>query len=182
MKKIYLYAAHTSFSPGGMLEGRTEHGDTLRFCRFLAEYLKSTGIADVGILKGNIRPCPDKDAFVIIFHRDYNEGNDRSYGAAVYVAEDADCTVQYTASRLLESISRNGGFRYKGVHFGKNRCGFSELEKTGCKNTFLLTLGYIDSQRDNFILDEKISFLAEALCEEITDILKETEYENRTRI
>lgn len=182
MRKIYLYAAHTSFSPGGMYEGRTEHGDALRFCRFLGQQLEGAGEIQVKILTGKIRPVPDEDAIVLIFHRNYNEGNDKSHGAAVYVSEDADCETQYTASRLLESISRNGGFRYKGVHFGKSHSGFSSLTDTGCKNTFLLTLGFIDSPRDNKIFDERISFLANALCEEITDIIKEREYENRIRI
>lgn len=177
MKKIYLYAAHTPFSPGGMCNCRTEHEDVLRFAQLLSHSLRRAGFEEVSLLRGNIRECEDKDAVVLIFHRDYNEGNSFSHGARVYVPDSAGCETQYEAYRLLESLSRFGGFRYKGVHFPISRKGFCSLEKTGCEKTFLFTLGYIDSARDNKIFDERTALLSDELCEELCDILKEKKYE-----
>lgn len=182
MKKIYLYAAHTSFSPGGMYCGREEHTDVLRFAKFLASALMRDGELTAEILTGTEKNTGDSNAFVLIFHRDYNEGNDRSYGAKCFVKNDSDAETQYRAYRLLDSITGEGKFRYRGVHEDFMHTGFTALRNTESRNTFLFTLGFTDSSRDNEIFDERISVLSDSLARAVKSIMKEVQNEDNSAL
>lgn len=169
MRKIYVWAAHTSYSPGCMCGGRNEHSDVLKFAKAVVSELKRYGDIEVELRTGNVKPVCEKDAVLLIFHRDYNEENDTSHGCRVYVQRAASAQIQYEAFRLLTALCR-GGFRYKGVHEGYYRKGFEFIENTGCDRTFLFTLGYLDSEKDNRILDKRSEFLCRSLCDELENV------------
>lgn len=173
MRKVYVWAAHTSFSPGAVTAERNEHSDVLRMAKFIVGRLNGREGIHAVLLTGNVKSVAEKDAFVLVLHRNFNEGNDRSYGAEIFTKKDADANAQYVAYRLLESICRTGLFRYKGVHECTSRKGFESLNLAGIENAFIITLGFIDSGRDNLIFDRCISRLCENLCEKIVEIMKE---------
>lgn len=173
MRKVYVWAAHTSFSPGAMTAERNEHADVLRMAKFIVARLNVCEGIHAVLLTGNVKSVAERDALVLVLHRSFNEGNDRSYGAEIFTKKDADAKVQYAAYRLLESICRTGLFRYKGVHECTAHKGFENLNLAECENAFMITLGFIDSSRDNLILDRHISRLGDNLCEKIIEIIKE---------
>lgn len=178
MADIYLIAAHTSFSPGCVGQGRTEHGDCLRFVKFLACILRRESSHNVRILTGNVRSIPERDAYVLVFHRSSNMKNESSSGAKVFVSPEADCSLQYDAYRLLDGICRKDLFRYKGVH--NSGILSKEAEGSSCRNTYVLTLGFFESAYDNKLLDERIWDTAKGLSDSLTEIIKERENDNNT--
>ena len=181
MKNIYLYAAHTSFSPGGVLWDRNEHSDVMKFVKYLGSVLSCNENLHVKVLTGNIKPLPDAHA-VFIFHRDWNDTHNRKHGCAVYTVRDSNVRIQYDAYRLLESITGEGAFRYNGVHSHHVREGFSSLNNTLCENTFLFTLGYMDSFRDNTIFDRNVYILARRFAHKVNEMYEEKKNEDNTGI
>ncbi len=170
MVNVFINAAHTSFSPGGVIYGRTEHSDVLEFARLLSAALIRTDGICCESYTGNCRKGYSDSDIVIILHRGSNVGNDNTYGCDITVKSTADADTQYDAFRLLQSLGGEKGFRLKGVHVNTRKSPFRQMEETGSKNTFLIKLGYIDSYKDNKIFDSNLLHLTESLAKKINEI------------
>ncbi len=170
MVNVYINAAHTSFSPGGVWGDRTEHNDVLSFARMLAIELERDKNISCEYYTGNCRKGFSDEDIVLILHRGSNIKNCNKYGCDVTVQRDADAKTQYEAFRLLESLGGEKGFRLRGVHTNTEKTAFGRMEETGSKRTFLFKLGYIDSSEDNRIFDRNYIYLAERLSEKIKEV------------
>lgn len=179
MKNVYINAAHTSYSPGGVWGARTEHSDVLKFGRMLHMGLQRDKSISVQMFTGDIRRRSfSADDIVIILHRASNMKNSFSYGARVTVPEEASSDIQYEAYRLLMSICGENFFRMKGVHTEGRLHLRNSINTLGTCRVFLFDLGYIDSWKDNRIFDKFYENMAERLAEKIKEILKETKDED----
>ena len=179
VKNIYINAAHTSYSPGGVWGARTEHSDVLKFARMLHMGLERDKSISVQMFTGDIRRRSfSEDDTVIVLHRASNEKNSFSYGARVTVPEEASSDIQYEAYRLLMSICGERLFRMKGVHTGSESHCRNSINTLGTNRVFLFDLGYIDSYTDNRIFDKCYEVMAERLSEKIKEILKEEKDED----
>ncbi len=167
--KIYINAAHKPSSPGAVYGGRSEHEDVLSFCRVLSERLVNAGFSQE-IFIGYEKPEIKEDALVLIFHRGTSYKNAVSDGASVTVINDISADIQYEAYRMLEALTFAGGFRYRGVHTLTSFCPHRFIERTGAKRTFLFDMGFIESERDNFLFDCNKENIADALVKKLTEI------------
>lgn len=172
MINVLINAAHTSFSPGAVWGARNEHSDVLRFGRFLSFELDRIKDIHCECYTGSCKKAYSSDDIVIILHRGSNNKSCEAYGCDITVCEDADAQIQYEAYMLLESLTGEGGFRYRGVHTNTCSSPFRQMEKTGCKRTFLIRLGFIDNFRDNRIFDNSYEQLAQSLAQKINEIIK----------
>ena len=102
MVNVFINAAHTSFSPGAMIYGRTEHSDVLAFARMLSMELERYEGIKCEYYTGNCRKGYSDEDIVIILHRGSNSGNDNTYGC--------DITVKAPQMPLL-SMMHSGFFR-----------------------------------------------------------------------
>lgn len=183
MKKIYVIAAHSPYSPGGMCQGRTEHEDSLKFARMLHMNLERDKGLEVKLLKGDTRRLSfSEEDTVIVFHRASNMKNCASYGARAFVTPSADAEIQYDAFRLLESICGDHFFRMKGVHTETKSDFRNSINSLGTDRVFLFDLGYIDSYKDNRVLDRYYELLADRMGKKLREILKERENEDNTAV
>lgn len=170
MVNVFINAAHTSFSPGAMIYGRTEHSDVLAFARMLSMELERYEGIKCEYYTGNCRKGYSDEDIVIILHRGSNSGNDNTYGCDITVKSTADAATQYDAFRLLQSLGGEKGFRLKKVHVNTGKSPFRQMEETGSEKTFLVKLGYIDSYKDNSIFDKNLLKLAQSLAEKINEV------------
>ncbi len=180
MIKIYINAAHTSFSPGGVWGERTEHEDMLKFTRMLSIELERDPDISCKVFTGDLRKKFTGYDVVLSFHRGTNIKNSEKHGAQVFVQENASADIQYEAFRLLESISSEKYFRMLGVHTATSKNIPASINHTGCERTFLFHIGFIDSQRDNRLFDSCYEELARELSERIKEVFKEEKNEDNT--
>ena len=77
MSVIFLNAAHTPRSPGGVYGGLTEHGESMRLCRALKYELgRLDGSLDVRIYEGNAdSENMHPDDVLLVLHKGHNEKN-----------------------------------------------------------------------------------------------------------
>ena len=179
MRKIYINAGHLAYSPGGVYKGRREHSDVLRFSSLLERELKKEGISAV-LYEGPLGDGFNENDIILSFHRDSNMKNEESHGAYVTLPADADASVQYDAFRLMSGLCSDGGFKYRGVHTYTKKCPHKSICKTGTPFTFVFTLGFMDNDRDNDILDNKSPSLIRELAGCLKEIEKEAENENNS--
>ncbi|MBR3767933.1 MAG: hypothetical protein IKL10_06815 [Clostridia bacterium] len=156
---------------------RTEHKDAVRFSEKLKRELLKYDIC-CEIFSGSIWNGFSNDDMILSFHRDGNMKNTEKYGASVLVPKNADAEIQYDAFRLLSALTGDMGFRNRGVHTFTEKSPFKSIEKSGSRNTFIFTLGFMDKDCDNRILDKNSDVLVKLFAYRLNKILKERENED----
>lgn len=177
---VIINLGHSPFSPGAVWEKRTEHRDVSVFGKKLQKELSKNINSECILYDGRLKKGTGENDIILSFHRDSNMKNCCSHGAKVLVQRESDKSVQYKAYRLLDSLCGNGGFRYCGVHTFTEKCPLKSIEATGSPCTFVFYLGYIDSSRDNAILDGSSDRLIKEFSKILTEIIKERENEATT--
>lgn len=177
---VYIIVAHSPHSPGGVWGERNEYSDSLRFSLLLKKELREKKGVDVKILYSREYDSIPENALVLSFHRDGNMKNCESKGAKAFVSESASAKTQYDAYRLLESITGEKGFCYKGVHTNGKKAGFKRILEKNPLSSFVFTLGFMDMESDNAFFDKNISSLAKAFSLKLYEIIKERENETDT--
>lgn len=170
---INLNNGHTPRSPGGVWGKRTEYGEMRSLIEAVSRCLQGF---PVKITEGSQVSCGDD--LVIIFHKGTTEKNGMSGGADITVPENASARTQYNAYRLLCTLCRETGLRYRGVHTATEKSPFISLRHTENENAFLFRAGFIDCDRDNALCDGEPDSTAAALSKEIIRIYKEKINEN----
>ncbi len=177
---VYINASHSSYSPGGVWKNRSEHKDALAFSEKLRKELSKNESIRCVLFEGKLRDDFSENDIVLSFHRDSNMKNCCSYGAKVLVKGNSDAGVQYDGFRLLEALCSENGFRYKGVHTFSDKWHIKSIEKSVCPNVFVFFLGYIDSERDNRVLDGFSDSLIKGFAAVFYKIIKERKNEADT--
>ena len=181
MSVIYLNAAHTALSPGAVWHGKTEHGETLRFCHALKrELLFLDSDLDVRVTEGNFPlPYVMHDDFLFVLHKGINGKNENRHGASIYVKDTDSAATQYKAFRLLEALCGKR-LKYLGVHVAGKRTPFRFFVNTAAGNAYLIMAGFMESSKDLETMTLYEKEIAAALSREILKIYKEKTDEDYT--
>lgn len=179
MSVIYLNAAHTPYSPGGVYKGINEHEESLRLCGLIRESLLALdGRLQVEITAGN-SPAAGDDDLLFVFHKGNNMKNECRSGALIFVKESASAEIQYRAFRLLCALCGKG-LSYRGVHTATKKSPFCSFINTIPENAYLVMAGFIESDRDNSLLFHRAGEISLDLAGEILKIYKEKTDEDKT--
>lgn len=178
--KIMLDAGHGGSDPGAVYEGRQEKDDTLRLALAVGEILANNGIDVVYTRTTDIYQTPFEKAmlanesgadFFISFHRNSSPRANQYNGVEVLLYDKSG--IKYEMAENILGAMGELGFREIGV---KERPGLVVLRRTKMP-ALLLEIGFINSDIDNQIHDEKFEEIAEGIAGAILGTLTENEVE-----
>ncbi len=174
--KIILDAGHGGTDPGAVYQSRREKDDTLRLTmevgRILAEngidveYTRTTDIYQTPFEKAMIANRSGADYF-ISFHRNSSPEANQYEGVEVLLYDKSG--VKYEMAQNILGAMGEIGFREIGV---KERPGLVVLRRTRMP-ALLLEIGFINSDSDNKLFDEKFNEIARGIAEAILGTLYE---------
>ena len=175
---IMLDAGHGGQDPGAVYKGRQEKNDNLRLALAVGEILKNNGI-DVSYTrttdiyhtafeKAQLANQAGVDYF-ISFHRNSSPKDNQYNGAEVLIYDKSGIKYQM-AENILGALGEVG-FREIGV---KERPGLVVLRRTRMP-ALLIETGFINSDDDNKLFNEKFNEIAQGIADAILGTLdKET--------
>ncbi len=178
---IMLDAGHGGGDPGAVYQGRQEKDDTLRLTmdvgRILSKngidvsYTRTTDVYQTPFEKAKIANQAEVDYFVS-FHRNSSPQANQYNGVEVLVYDKSG--VKYDMAENIIGALGEIGFREIGV---KERPGLVVLRRTKMP-ALLVEAGFLNSDGDNKLFDEKIEEIAEAIAEAILGTLDEETIES----
>lgn len=181
--KIMLDAGHGGSDPGAVYEGRQEKDDTLRLTLAVGEILANNGIDVVYTRTTDVYQTPFEKAklanesgadFFISFHRNSSPRANQYNGVEVLLYDKSG--IKYEMAENILGAMGELGFREIGV---KERPGLVVLRRTKMP-ALLLEIGFINSDIDNQIYDERFQEIAQGIAGAILGTLAENEVEGPT--
>lgn len=181
---IMLDAGHGGSDPGAVFEGRQEKDDTLKLTMAVGDILKANGVNVLYTRTSDIYQTPFEKArianesgadYFISFHRNSSPQANQYNGAEVLVY-NKEGTKYEMAKNILGALGEVG-FREIGV---KERPGLVVLRRTKMP-ALLVEAGFINSQQDNALFDEKFSEMARGIAEAILGTLDEETTQEQER-
>lgn len=174
--KIMLDAGHGGTDPGAVYQGRQEKDDNLRLAMEVGsilaengidvEYTRTTDIYQTPFEKARIANQSGADYF-ISFHRNSSPEANQYQGVEVLLYDKSG--VKYEMAQNILGALGELGFREIGV---KARPGLVVLRRTRMP-ALLLEVGFINSDFDNQLFDEKFNEIARSIAEAILGTLAE---------
>ena len=173
---IMIDAGHGGYDNGATHNGRKEKDDTLRLALAVGEklqqegfpvkYTRTTDVYQSPTQKARIANESGADYFVSI-HRNAAQRPNMYDGVQTLVFRDSGIPAKLARSvnEELEEV----GFRNLGVEV---RPELAVLRRTRMP-AILIEAGFIDSDKDNQIFDEKFDEMAEAIADGIEDVVGE---------
>lgn len=178
--KIMLDAGHGGADPGAVYEGRQEKDDTLRLTMAVGkiledngvdvEYTRTTDVFQTPFQKATIANQSGADYF-ISFHRNSSERPNQYTGVETLVYNKSG--IKYELAQNILGALGELGFREIGV---KERPGLVVLRRTNMP-AVLVEMGFINSDKDNQMFDEKFDEIAQAIASAILGTLNEEDVE-----
>lgn len=178
--KIVLDAGHGGEDPGAVYQGRQEKDDTLRLVLAIGEILKSQGVdvvytrtTDVyqtPFQKAQIANCALADYFISI-HRNSSPMPNQYEGVETLVYDKSGIKLEMAEN--INGALENLGFKNLGV---KARPGLVVLRRTRMP-ALLVEVGFINSDSDNVLFDQRFNEIAEAIAYAILGTLSEEDVE-----
>lgn len=175
---IMLDAGHGGQDPGAVYKGRQEKNDNLRLALAVGEILKNNGIDVFYTRTTDIYQTPFEKAqlanqagvdYFISFHRNSSPKDNQYNGAEVLIYDKSGIKYQM-AENILGALGEVG-FREIGV---KERPGLVVLRRTRMP-ALLIETGFINSDDDNKLFNEKFNEIAQGIADAILGTLdKET--------
>ena len=162
---IMLDAGHGGQDPGAVYKGRQEKNDNLKLALAVGEILKNKGIDISYTRTGDVYQTPFEKAqlanqagvdYFISFHRNSSPKENQYNGAEVLIYDKSGIKYQM-------------GFRKIGV---KERPGLVVLRRTRMP-ALLIETGFINSEEDNKLFDNKFSDIAQGIADAILGSLDE---------
>lgn len=178
--KIMLDAGHGGTDPGAVYEGRMEKDDTLRLTLAVGEILAKNGIDVVYTRTTDVYQTPFEKAklanesgadFFISFHRNSSPRANQYNGVEVLLYDKRG--IKYEMAENILGAMGELGFREIGI---KERPGLVVLRRTKMP-ALLLEIGFINSDVDNQLYDEKFEEIAEGIAGAVLGTLTENEIE-----
>ena len=173
-KKIIIDPGHGGSDPGATFNGRQEKDDVLGLAMAVGElltnagfdvvYTRTTDVYNTPFEKATIGNNAGGDLFVS-FHRNSSAGPGNYNGVQTLVYNDEGLKAE-----LARNINENLialGFEDKGV---VERPNLVVLKRTKMPSV-LLEVGFINSETDNALYDEKFNEIAQAIADGIIDTL-----------
>ena len=173
---IMLDAGHGGQDPGAVYKGRQEKDDNLKLALAVGEILERNGI-DVSYTRTtDIYQTPFEKAqlanqagvdYFISFHRNSSPKDNQYQGVEVLVYDKSG--IKYQMAENIVGALGELGFREIGV---KERPGLVVLRRTKMP-ALLIETGFINSDGDNQLFDEKFQEIAQSIADAILGILDE---------
>ncbi|MDY3249505.1 MAG: N-acetylmuramoyl-L-alanine amidase [Candidatus Choladocola sp.] len=172
--KIILDAGHGGSNPGAVFEGRQEKDDVLRLALAVGEILTQNGVEVEYTRTEDVTDTPFEKAqianreggdFLVSIHRNSSPEENQYSGVETLVYDKSGDKV-----KLAESINEeleNVGFRNLGV---KERPGLVILRRSQMP-AVLVEAGFINTEADNALFDEKFQEIAQAIANGILQTL-----------
>ena len=173
---IMLDAGHGGQDPGAVYKGRQEKDDNLKLALAVGEILERNGI-DVSYTRTtDIYQTPFEKAqlanqagvdYFISFHRNSSPNDNQYQGVEVLVYDKSG--IKYQMAENIVGALGELGFREIGV---KERPGLVVLRRTKMP-ALLIETGFINSDGDNQLFDEKFQEIAQSIADAILGTLDE---------
>ena len=173
---IMLDAGHGGQDPGAVYKGRQEKNDNLKLALAVGDILKNKGIDISYTRTGDVYQTPFEKAqlanqagvdYFISFHRNSSPKENQYNGAEVLIYDKSGIKYQM-AENILGALGEVG-FREIGV---KERPGLVVLRRTRMP-ALLIETGFINSEEDNKLFDNKFSDIAQGIADAILGSLDE---------
>lgn len=174
--KIMLDAGHGGSDPGAVYEGRQEKDDTLNLTLAVGRILEDNGIDVVYTRTTDVYQTPFEKArlanesgadYFISFHRNSSPRANQYNGVEVLVYDKSG--IKYEMAQNILGALGELGFREIGV---KERPGLVVLRRTRMP-ALLVEAGFINSDQDNQLFDEKFDEIAQSIATAILGTLNE---------
>lgn len=178
--KIMLDAGHGGTDPGAVYAGRQEKDDTLRLTMAVGKILAENGIDVVYTRTTDVYQTPFEKAqlangsganFFISFHRNSSPVANQYNGVEILLYNKAG--IKYEMAQNILGAMGEVGFREIGI---QERPGLVVLRRTRMP-ALLLEIGFINSDVDNQLFDEKFDEIAQGIANAILGTLAENEIE-----
>lgn len=172
--KVMLDAGHGGTDPGAVYQGRQEKDDALALAQAVGEILRRRGIDVEYTRTEDIYQTPFEKArianesgadYFISFHRNASPRNNQYSGAEVLVYDKSGKKLEM-AEDILEELG-DAGFQKLGV---KARPGLVVLRRTKMP-AILIEAGFLNTDEDNQIFDERFQEIAQGIADGILDSL-----------
>ena len=182
MPKVVIDPGHGGRDPGAVFEGRQEKDDNLALALAVGELLENNGIDVVFTRTTDVYDSPyekavisnnaDADYFVSL-HRNSSQTPGVGSGVQALVYEDQGIPAEM-ARNINEELSRLG-FQNLGVD---ERKGLVVLRRTKAP-AVLVETGFINSEEDNALFDEKFDDIAAAIANGIMNAVNMNPQDSR---
>lgn len=174
--KIVLDAGHGGTDPGAIYKERKEKDDNLALTLAVGKILEDNGVDVVYTRTEDVYQTPFEKArianqsgadYFISFHRNSSSEDNQYQGVEVLVYDKSG--IKYEMSQNIVGALGELGFREIGV---KERPGLVVLRRTRMP-ALLIETGFLNSDEDNKLYDEKKNEIAEAIAGAILGTLSE---------
>lgn len=176
--QVVIDAGHGGNDVGAEYNGRYEKDDNLALALLVEEKLESAGV-DVFLtrdddsfvsLEKRCRLANRKQAELFVsLHRNSAEG---ASGVEIWIGSENDYNERSFAQSILDGLENAGISENRGVRSGYARGDGDYYVNSHTKMTScLVELGFINSEEDNALYDEKLEEYAQAITDAIIDSL-----------
>lgn len=182
---IMLDAGHGGEDLGAVYQGRQEKDDNLRLALAVGEILAGSGVDVLYTRTTDVYQTPFEKAqianragvdYFISFHRNSSPQANQYNGVEVLVYDKSG--IKYEMAENILGALGELGFREIGV---KERPGLVVLRRTKMP-ALLIETGFINSDKDNALFDEKFDEIARSIAEAILGTLNEETVEGESPV
>ena len=181
--KIMLDAGHGGEDPGAVSGGRQEKDDTLRLTLAVGDLLKNRGVDVEYTRTTDVYQTPFQKAtianqsgadYFISFHRNSSPTPNQYTGVETLIYNKSG--IKYDMAKNIVGALGEVGFQDLGV---KERPGLVVLRRT-TRPAVLIEAGFLNTDQDNRMFDEKFDEIAQAIASAILGTLGEEDVEGPT--
>lgn len=176
MAKVIIDAGHGGMDPGAVYEGRMEKNDTLNLALAVGDILKENGVDVVYTRTDDVYDTPFEKAqianreggdFLLSIHRNSSPEPNQYSGVESLVYNKQGRKVQLAEN--INSELEKAGFRNLGV---KERPNLIILKRSKMP-AVLVEAGFLNTDADNALFDERFGEIAEAIADGVLKTLRE---------
>ena len=176
MAKVIIDAGHGGMDPGAVYEGRMEKNDTLNLALAVGDILKENGVDVVYTRTDDVYDTPFEKAqianreggdFLLSIHRNSSPEPNQYSGVESLVYDKQGRKVQLAEN--INSELERAGFRNLGV---KERPNLIVLKRSKMP-AVLVEAGFLNTDADNALFDERFGEIAEAIADGVLKTLRE---------
>ena len=174
MAKIYIDAGHGGSSIGAVYKGRKEQDDTLRLALAAGKLVEAQGVTVKYSRTTDVNPdltgrCNEANAwgadyFISIHRNAYQPNQAQGVEAYVYSKCNVGGGTYNKAKVIVDDVCAATEFKNRGVKLGAPSYTDFAVNSVTEMSSCLLECGFIDSDADNKIFDEKFNAMALALA------------------
>ena len=181
--KIMLDTGHGGEDPGAVSGGRQEKDDTLRLTLAVGDLLKNRGVDVEYTRTTDVYQTPFQKAtianqsgadYFISFHRNSSPTPNQYTGVETLIYNKSG--IKYDMAKNIVGALGEVGFQDLGV---KERPGLVVLRRTTMP-AVLIEAGFLNTDQDNRMFDEKFDEIAQAIASAILGTLGEEDVEGPT--